>query len=243
MPSLCKTMIPARITTQKVAMSANCQHPHNHHKDGHGHSHDHGPASADPRYRRILWVALVVNAAMFALEIGAGLQSGSASLLADAIDFLGDAANYALSLWVLSMALAWRARAALVKGVSMLAFGMAVVGRVAWGIWQGVPPEPLTMGGVGLLALAANLGVAVLLYAYRDGDANMRSVWLCTRNDVLGNLAVMVAALGVFGTGTAWPDLAVAAVMAWLAISGGWSVIRQARQELATGANASSGAH
>lgn len=146
MPSLCKTMIPARITTQKVAMSANCQHPHNHHKDGHGHSHDHGPASADPRYRRILWVALVVNAAMFALEIGAGLQSGSASLLADAIDFLGDAANYALSLWVLSMALAWRARAALVKGVSMLAFGMAVVGRVAWGIWQGVPPEPLTMG-------------------------------------------------------------------------------------------------
>jgi len=85
--------------------------------------------------------------------------------------------------------------------------------------------------------------VAVLLYAYRDGDANMRSVWLCTRNDVLGNLAVMVAALGVFGTGTAWPDLAVAAVMAWLAISGGWSVIRQARQELATGDQVSSGAH
>jgi Co/Zn/Cd efflux system component len=116
--------------------------------------------------------------------------------------------------------------------------GAAVVARVAWGAWQGVPPEPLTMGGVGLLALAANLGVAVLLYAYRDGDANMRSVWLCTRNDVLGNLAVMLAALGVFGTGTAWPDLAVAAVMAWLAISGGWSVIRQARQELAQSAAA-----
>ena len=212
-------------------MSAHCQHDH----DNHGHGHHHGaPASADPRYRRILWVALIVNAAMFAIEAGAGLQSGSASLLADAIDFLGDAANYALSLWVLAMALTWRARAALVKGVSMLAFGVFVVGRVAWGAWNGVAPEPLTMGTVGLLALAANLGVAVLLYAYREGDANMRSVWLCTRNDALGNVAVMGAALGVFGTGSAWPDLAVAAIMAWLAIAGGTSVIRQARKELAS---------
>ena len=204
------------------------------------HCHDHCASSpqpnanADPRYRRILWVALIVNAAMFAIELAAGTHSGSASLLADAIDFLGDAANYGLSLWVLAMALTWRARAALVKGVSMLAFGVFVIGRVAWGVWQGVPPEPYTMGVVGLLALAANLGVAVLLYAYREGDANMRGVWLCTRNDALGNIAVMVAALGVFGTGTAWPDLAVAAIMAGLAISGGWSVIRQARQELAS---------
>ena len=217
-------------------MSARCQH--NHHNHNHNPDHDHGGVpSADPRYRRILWIALAVNAGMFLLEIGAGLQSGSASLLADAIDFLGDAANYALSLWVLSMALVWRARAALVKGASMLVFGVAVVARVAWGAWQGVPPEPLTMGGVGLLALAANLGVAVLLYAYREGDANMRSVWLCTRNDVLGNLAVMLAALGVFGTGTAWPDLVVATVMAWLAISGGASVIRQARAELTQSAH------
>ncbi|RYF67118.1 MAG: cation transporter, partial [Comamonadaceae bacterium] len=117
-------------------MSANCQHHDPH--DGHGHSHDHASAaSADPRYRRILWVAVIVNAAMFLVEIGAGMQSGSASLLADAIDFLGDAANYALSLWVLAMALAWRARAALVKGFSMLAFGVVVVARVAWGAWQG----------------------------------------------------------------------------------------------------------
>jgi Co/Zn/Cd efflux system component len=135
---------------------------------------------------------------------------------------------------VLAMALTWRARAALVKGASMLAFGVFVIGRVAWGAWQGIPPEPFTMGGVGLLALAANLGVAALLYAYREGDANMRGVWLCTRNDALGNLAVMGAALGVLGTGTVWPDLAVAATMAGLAISGGWSVIRQARQELAS---------
>ena len=204
-------------------MSAHCHH-----------DHDHGaPASADPRYRRILWIALAVNAAMFVLELGAGLRSGSASLLADAIDFLGDAANYALSLWVLAMALQWRARAALFKGASMLAFGVFVIGRVAWGAWQGMPPEPFTMGSVGLLALAANLGVAVLLYAWREGDANMRGVWLCTRNDALGNLAVMGAALGVLGTGTVWPDLVVAAIMAGLAISGGWSVVRHARQELA----------
>ena len=208
-------------------MSAHCHHNHDNHSHG-------SPATADPRYRRILWVALIVNASMFAVEVGAGVQSGSASLLADAIDFLGDAANYALSLWVLAMALTWRARAALIKGASMLAFGVFVVGRVAWGAWQGTAPEPFTMGTIGLLALAANLGVAVLLYTYRDGDANMRSVWLCTRNDALGNVAVMGGALGVFGTGSAWPDLAVAAVMAWLAIAGGTSVIRQARQELAS---------
>ncbi|BEU97243.1 cation diffusion facilitator family transporter [Acidovorax sp. DW039] len=197
------------------------------------HCHDHAPAgSTDPRYRRVLWIALIVNAAMFMVEMGAGMRSGSASLLADAIDFLGDAANYGLSLWVLSMALAWRARAALVKGASMLAFGIFVVGRVAWGAWQGITPEPITMGSIGLLALAANLGVAVLLYAWRDGDANMRGVWLCTRNDALGNVAVMLAALGVFGTGSGWPDLVVATVMAGLAITGGWAVVRQALQEL-----------
>ncbi|MBW8464966.1 cation transporter [Acidovorax sp.] len=212
-------------------MSAHCNHDHG----APGHSHG-APAGADPRYRRILWIALLVNAAMFVLELGAGVRSGSASLLADAIDFLGDAANYGLSLWVLAMALSWRARAALVKGASMLAFGVFVIGHVAWGAWQGIPPEPFTMGSVGLLALAANLGVAALLYAYREGDANMRGVWLCTRNDALGNLAVMGAALGVLGTGTVWPDLVVAAIMAGLAISGGWSVIRHARQELASAA-------
>ena len=202
-------------------MSAHCH-------DNHCHS---SPASADPHYRRILWIALIVNAAMFAVEMGAGMRSGSASLLADAIDFLGDAANYAVSLWVLAMALTWRARAALLKGASMLAFGAFVAGRVAWGAWQGITPEPLTMGSIGLLALAANLGVAVLLYAWREGDANMRSVWLCSRNDAIGNVAVFMAALGVFGTGSAWPDLVVASLMAALALHGGWTVMRQARME------------
>ncbi|MBI3100033.1 MAG: cation transporter [Burkholderiales bacterium] len=206
-------------------MSAHC----------HGGCSSSPPPSANPRYRRILWIALLVNAAMFAVELGAGMQSGSAALLADAIDFLGDAANYGVSLWVLAMAAAWRARAALLKGASMLAFGVFVIARVAWGALQGVPPEPITMGAIGLLALAANLGVAVLLYAWREGDANMRSVWLCTRNDALGNLAVMAAALGVFGTGAAWPDLAVAAIMAGLAISGGTSVVRHALRELSAG--------
>jgi len=214
-------------------------HHHDHtgsHHDGHG--HDHGPvlqpgATVPPGYRMALWVALAVNAAMFALEIGAGLASGSVSLLADAIDFFGDAANYALSIAVLSFAVAWRARTAMLKAASMLLFGLAVAGRALWSVVHGTTPEAMTMGAVGLLALAANVGVALLLYRFRDGDANMRSVWLCTRNDAIGNLAVLAAALGVFGTGTRWPDLAVAAVMAGLALTAGVSVLQHARRELA----------
>jgi Co/Zn/Cd efflux system component len=197
--------------------------------------------SASPRYRRVLWVALIVNAAMFFVEITAGWHSGSVSLLADAVDFFGDAANYALSLLVLGMALQWRARAALVKGASMAAFGVFVLGKGAWSVASGVTPEPITMGVVGAMALAANLGVAALLYAWREGDANMRSVWLCTRNDALGNLAVLAAALGVFGTGSAWPDLIVAAVMGVLALTAARSVIQQARAELRGGAAAPAG--
>ena len=188
--------------------------------------------SNTPRYRKILWIALVVNALMFVVEIGAGFKSGSVSLLADAIDFFGDAANYGVTLAVLSMGLQWRARAALLKGASMLGFGLFVLGRSAWSATHGIAPEAITMGSIGLLALIANASVAALLYAYREGDANMRSVWLCSRNDAIGNIAVMLAALGVLGTGSAWPDLAVALVMAVLAISGGWSVIRQARSEM-----------
>ena len=187
-----------------------------------------------PGYRRVLWIALVVNALMFLLEVGGGVASGSVSLLADAIDFFGDAANYALSLAVLAMGAVARARAALFKAATMMLFGVAVLGRAAWGAWSGVPPQPLTMGVVGTLALAANVGVALLLYAYREGDANMRSVWLCTRNDAIGNVAVLLAAVGVFGTGTRWPDLLVATVMAVLALAAGLSVVRQARRELQT---------
>jgi Co/Zn/Cd efflux system component len=186
----------------------------------------------DPLFRRALWVALAVNVFMFVVEVGAGWRSGSVSLLADAIDFFGDAANYGLSLAVLSMALHVRSRAAIVKAVSMATFGMFVLARAAWALQSGTPPDPMTMGVVATAALAANLGVALLLYRHRSGDANMRSVWICSRNDAIGNVAVGLAALGVFGTGTAWPDLAVAALMATLAITGAASVLRHARVEL-----------
>lgn len=185
------------------------------------------------RYRRILWIALVINAAMFLVEIGAGVRAGSLSLLADAIDFAGDALNYGVSLAVLASALAWRARAAILKAFSMMGFGLYVLGTALWSLWFGGVPEAMTMGVVAVLALACNVAVAWMLYAFREGDANMRSVWLCSRNDAIGNLAVMLAALGVFGTGSAWPDLLVASLMAGLALHGGWSVLRQARRELA----------
>ena len=201
-------------------MSAQCGHTHN------------DKQANSPRYRKILWVALIINLAMFAIEIGAGLKSGSTSLLADAIDFFGDAANYGVSLAVLSAGVVLRARAALLKGACMMAFGVFVLARAAWMFNQGGTPEALTMGSVGLLALIANVAVAAMLYAYREGDANMRSVWLCSRNDAIGNIAVMLAALGVLGTGSAWPDLLVASGMAVLALMGGWSVIKQALSEI-----------
>lgn len=188
--------------------------------------------SRSRRYRKILWVALAVNFAMFAVEIGAGLRAGSVSLLADSLDFLGDAGNYAISLWVLGLGMVLRARAAQFKALCMLLFGVGVLGTTIWQQLQGGVPSAPTMGAVGLLALLANVGVAALLYAYREGDSNMRSVWLCTRNDALGNLAVLLAALGVFGTGSAWPDLLVAAIMAALAISAAIQVLRHARDEL-----------
>lgn len=202
-------------------MSASCCH----------HAHKADPHRADPAYRRILWFVLAINALMFVVEIGAGLASGSASLQADALDFLGDAGNYVISLAVVGMALRYRAMAALAKGITMGLFGLWVIGTVVWHTIVGTVPEPITMGVVGFVALLANAGCFGLLYAYRRGDANMRSVWICSRNDVVGNLAVLLAALGVFGIGAGWPDLIVAAVMATLALQGAWIVVRQARDE------------
>jgi len=183
-------------------------------------------------YRRVLWIALVANAAMFGIELVASIFSGSSALAADAGDFLGDSANYALSLGALAAGGAWLARVALLKGAAMSVYGLAVLAYAAWRAWLGVPPEPITMGVVGLLALAVNFGVAVLLYRFRDGDANMRSVWLCTRNDVIANILVLIAAAGVFSTATVWPDVAVAAILAFLGLSSGRVVIRQALAEL-----------
>lgn len=197
------------------------------------HDHDHGAASASPAYRRVLWVALAVNLIMFAVEIGAGLAAQSASLLADSLDFLGDSANYGISLLVLGMALQWRARASLLKAASMGAFGLWVAATTIQHALAGTVPDAPVMGIVGALAFAANLGVAAMLYRWRDGDSNMRSVWICTRNDAIGNLAVLAAAAGVFGSGTGWPDYLVAAIMSGLALFGAFQVTRHALQELA----------
>ena len=190
------------------------------------------PPAPDPSFRRALWIALTVNVVMFFAEAAASWTSGSVSLLADAIDFFGDAANYGLSLAVLSMAARIRSQAALVKAACMAAFGIFVLARAAWALQSGTPPEPVTMGVVASVALVANVGVALLLFRYRGGDANMRSVWICSRNDAFGNLAVGAAALGVFGTNAVWPDLLVATLMAVLAITGAATVLRHARFEL-----------
>jgi len=195
------------------------------------------PLNLDPHrgnqaYRRVLWAVLAINAVMFLVEIGAGLAAGSASLQADALDFLGDSANYAISLFVVGLALRYRATAALVKGATMGVFGLWVIGTILWHTIHGTLPNAFTMGTVGLAALVANAASFGLLWAYRSGDANMRSAWICTRNDVLGNIAVLLAAVGVFGTGTGWPDVIVAAIMAALALQGAAVVTRQAAEEL-----------
>ena len=189
----------------------------------------------DPRYRRVLWFALAINAAMFAVEIGAGLAAASVSLHADALDFVADAATYGISLLVMSRSLRSRAQAALAKGIAMGLFGLWVIGAAIWHAVHATVPQAGTMGVVGVLALAANVATFMILWAYRGGDSNMRSVWLCSRNDAIGNLAVLVAALGVFGTGTGWPDVLVAAIMAVLALQGAATVTRQALSELRAG--------
>jgi Co/Zn/Cd efflux system component len=190
------------------------------------------PHLGNEAYRRVLWAVLAVNAVMFTVEVMAGLAADSASLQADALDFLGDTANYAISLFVVGMVLRYRAMAAFLKGATMGVFGLWVLGVTAWHVWHGTLPQAFTMGAVGLAALVANAVSFGLLWAYRGGDANMRSAWICTRNDVLGNLAVLLAALGVLGTGTGWPDVIVAVIMAALALQGAWTVLNQSRVEL-----------
>jgi Co/Zn/Cd efflux system component len=188
-----------------------------------------------PKWRRALWIALYINAGFFMAEIVAGVAAGSASLQADALDFFGDTANYAISLGVAGMVLMWRARAALAKGGTMIAFALWVLGSTAGHAFSGTLPRAEVMGVVGVAALVANGGVALMLYRFRTGDANMRAVWICSRNDALGNFAVMLAAIGVFGAGTGWPDVIVAAIMGGLGLRGGWQIVSQALGELRGG--------
>ena len=190
------------------------------------------PAVAAGGYRRILWAVLAINAAMFVIEGSAGLGAGSVSLQADSLDFMGDAVNYALALFVLGRTIRWRAGAALAKAAAMVVFGLWVLGSALYHALTGGVPSALVMGGVGTLALVANVTCALLLFRYRQGDANMRSVWLCTRNDAFGNIAVVVAASGVLASGTLWPDLAVGLLLAGLALFSALEIARQALGEI-----------
>lgn len=194
-------------------------------------SHEPAPPKPNSKFRTALWIALFINLTMFLVEVTGGMYANSAALWADALDFFGDAANYAISLAVLGASLYWRATVALVKGITMALFGFVVIGKVAYNYIQGIPPEAMTMGVIGVLALCANVVAAVILYRFRDGDSNMQSVWLCSRNDAIGNVAVIFAAVGVFGTGSMLPDIIVAVIMAGLGLSAGYQVIRRALNE------------
>lgn len=188
-------------------------------------------------YRRRLWAVIAINAGMFGVEMTAGHLAGSQALQADALDFAGDALTYGISLAVIGASLNARSLAALGKGVSLLLMGLWVMGATLYQVLGPGVPEAPVMGIVGVMALAANLASVLLLVKYKDGDANVRSVWLCSRNDAIGNVAVIVAALGVWGTATAWPDLIVAAIMATLFLSSAWQILGQALAERRTHAH------
>ncbi len=185
--------------------------------------------SAD--YKRRLWIVIALNAAMFGVEMSAGFFAQSQALQADALDFLGDALTYGITLAVIGASVRVRTMAALAKGFSLLAMGLWVFGSTLYRAFFFAVPEAQIMGAIGFLALAVNLLSVLLLLRYKDGDANVRSVWLCSRNDAIGNVAVMIAALGVWGTATAWPDLIVAGLMATLFLSSAFQIIRQALEE------------
>lgn len=192
---------------------------------------DYSDAPVEQGARKALWIALIINAGMFVVELSAGLAGGSAGLQADAMDFMGDAAGYGISLAVLSMAAVWRTRAAMLKGATMLLFGLWVAGTIVYHWQNGTVPSYELMGAIGLAAMAANIVCAVILFRFRGTDANMRSVWLCTRNDVLSNIAIVIAASGVWASGSGLPDLIVAAIIAGLAITGATDVLKRVRQE------------
>lgn len=184
-----------------------------------------------PDYKTRLWAVIALNASMFAVEMGGGVMAGSEALQADALDFLGDTLTYGISLAVIGLSLRVRATAALIKGVTLALMGLWVLVATVWHAFVLGTPRAEVMGLIGFLALAANLASVLILIKYKDGDANVRSVWLCSRNDAIGNIAVMVAALGVWGTATGWPDLIVAAMLASLFLNSAAKILRQALDE------------
>ena len=183
-------------------------------------------------YRRALLAVIAINGVMFIVEMSAGAFAGSRALQADALDFFADTMTYALSLYVIGKSLRLRATVALMKGVSLALMGLWVFGSTAYDVLILETPRAEVIGIVGILALAANLGSVWLLLPHREGDANVRSVWLCSRNDAIGNLAVIAAALAVWISGTAWPDLIVAGLMAALFCWSAFHILRQAWEEL-----------
>lgn len=198
-------------------------------------SHEPVPPKPNSKFRTALWIALVVNLTLFVVELIGGAYAHSSALWADALDFFGDAVNYGVSLAVIGASLYWRATVALLKGMTMALFGLVIMGKVIYAYLQGISPEALTMGLIGVLALLANVFTAVILYAFREGDSNMRSVWLCSRNDAIGNAAVILAAVGVFGTGSLWSDIIVAMIMASLGLTAGYQIVKQALAERVLG--------
>ncbi|MBX2835711.1 MAG: cation diffusion facilitator family transporter [Gammaproteobacteria bacterium] len=182
-------------------------------------------------YKRRLWLVIALNATMFVVEMTAGYVAKSQALQADALDFLGDSLTYGISLAVIGASIQARTNAALVKGGSLVLMGLWVFSSTVYRVFYVGVPEAEIMGVVGLLALLTNLASVLLLVRYKDGDANVRSVWLCSRNDAIGNVAVMFAALGVWGTSSGWPDLAVAMIMAGLFLSSAFLIVRQALTE------------
>ena len=186
--------------------------------------------SAD--YKRRLWLVIAINATMFLVEMGAGALAGSQALQADALDFLGDATTYGISLAVIGTSIQIRARAAILKALSLTAMALWVLGSTAYHVLILGIPRAEIMGAIGILALAANAASVLILMRYKDGDANVRSVWLCSRNDAIGNVAVMIAALAVWGTATKWPDLLVAAIMAGLFLTSSIQILRQSFGEM-----------
>ena len=185
-----------------------------------------------PAYRRALWIVVLLNVGYGVIEMGGGFLSGSQALKADALDFLGDGLITFLGLLAIGWSLAWRARSALIQGLFLGALGVGVLANTAYRVLVLNQPEAELMGLFGVIALAINVTAALVLIPHRTGDANVRAVWLFSRNDAIGNAAVVVAAGLVWWSGTPWPDLAVAAVIAGLFLQSSWSIIRDARSDL-----------
>jgi len=197
-----------------------------------GCSANQGFDGSSPEYKRILKFIIAINLGMFFVELVGGLSAGSMALLADSLDFLSDSTTYTISLIVIGMPLAVRAKAGLFKGLSLIVISAWVLGSTVYRVFIEGVPEPMTMGTIGFVAFAANVISAMLLLKYKDGDSNVRSVWLCSRNDAIGNLAVILAASGIAATDSAWPDLAVAGIMASLFIHSATNIVRQSWREL-----------